>query len=225
MEEHPLQSLIFDYLKQALSPEEQAQVEEELIRNPAFAEEVKETRELMQSLALFGSGGLDEQLTKIREKESVDQSPPIRSISRWKVAAAISLLLVIGIAVWGGWKRQGELQLLAQAPADQISAPLLAEKELGQGAAPWHPLNDSLLLGMETYEKAAYEKAADILLRYVSQSPGDQAAAFYLGICYVQLKEDEAARIWLRTVDSDPVYQSLSTQYLSALWWRSWPNR
>lgn len=217
MDSQPLVELIPDYLKGNLPPEQVQQIEAAMSADQAFASEVEAQREMMIAMRAFGSGGIQDQVSTLKETR-VAPPPPMLGWRKVMVAvAAIGALILLAAAIGRLLQTNATERLLQSVPTDRISAELMLDKEASQGAGSWNPVADTLIAGMQAYNNKDFEEARKLLGAYMEAVPTDGPAAFYLGVCFLQLDNPEEAALWFNKAYHDPLIGSEARQFLDAL--------
>lgn len=143
-----------------------------------------------------------ERVRLLQDMQAVLSRRPGTNARWWTVLAVAASLLVAAGATWLRLRpvsqRQGQGVTAARAPVPARLAPSLAE--LAMVSPPryqrpqWRSASPAGFdLAIERYAKGDYAGAAPGLLAAVKADPGNTAASFFLGICYLmQNRNDEA---------------------------------
>ena len=191
--------LIEAYFTGTLTTHQQQQLEWLLQHDTTFSEAFKFEKEIRDTVIYNERQALKERFYNLDKKEM----KPVRKQARWWYAAA-SILVLIG-AAWFFWGTQPEVtpeKLYAQymEPYPNMVTPTVRGDVPAVGM-----LSEALAL----YDQQAYAQAATRLNQVYEEHPTD-AAAFYLAICHLLLKQPAEtirlleARKWEDTVYFSP---------------------
>lgn len=217
MDTHTLISLIPDFIKGQLSPSKALEIEEAIAKDPEFAAEVESQRDMLIAMQAYGPGGIKDQVASLKEAPPRPTPPNMSWRRLMVVAAAIGALVLLAAGIGRMLKANANERLLQSVPADRISAELRQIKSTSQGAGGWNPISDTLLAGMEAYQNNDFERARDLLETYMEVASPKDHATFYLGVCYMQLKQPETAAKWFMQTYHDALLGEQARQFLDAM--------
>lgn len=205
------------YLRKELSQEEHTSFTAQLNTDHKLRRELQLHRELHESI---GDSQLQQFTDLIQEREKAyfeDQDQ--RQIRRFRqyrtLAAAVSVLLIIGLGYW----------YLQRPPAPETLFATYYEAYHAPGTFRGQDpsdLEDNFLLGLARYDEALYAEAANYFSRTLEKDPGKDLAIFLRGLSYLETANFDLAERDLQAViaDEESLFQEQAGWYLGLLYLR-----
>ena len=229
---------IDDYLLGELNPEEQAAFEQEMAQDEALRQAVEEQQELIAAIQLENARRL---LDEVMTPSSRNVIKPLWQRAAPYLAVAASVLLLIT-----GWYllRPPSYERLYAANFEAAPGlpttlgltddPTFAEgmiaykqQQYEQALLRWQPLiargetSDTLqfYLGITQLGRGSPEEAAPLLSAVAEQptSPYQTDAQWYLALAYLRQGKQQAAREWLRGLQTSAQYRDQSQALLQKM--------
>lgn len=188
--------LIDRYLAGACTEAERAEVERRMAQEVAFAQQVNLLRELNRAIP-DRSAGFQAALAGVMAEVEAGQATPKRMRVRWYYSAAAALVLLLGIGL-ALWLRPQPLtyQQLAMQRFTPPPSPFL----LREGGA-----TDSLLTaGAQAYERGDYRQAAQVWAALPSDHPRASQVRLYQGIARLAADQPDQAEALLAALRDHP---------------------
>jgi tetratricopeptide (TPR) repeat protein len=201
--------LIENYISGTLSEVQQKELENLMITDNSFIEEIKLYREVDQAI-------LDDDLHKYRQKVKDLCSDPKSKTSGYfrikknliKLSVAASIIFLIGISLW---------QIIVRQSPDKIYTSFYRPYEADFSIRSSEIITDKIQLSYMLYQKGDYETCFNILDNYLARNYDNFTARFFYGMSALELGKTKLAIEQLSEVESN-----VSTPYsIHARWYLS----
>ncbi len=202
--------LIEKYLGDQLSEPEKEEIEERLRTDQVFAGRLELIREMKPALLSDVEGFKADLEDIIREKElegSNQFEVPFQKKRFYLIAASVSIIAVCLIL----YKMLSPGQNLQDLYAENFSVP-----QENISVRNDEQLSPNTQNAIEAYDQQQYDKALGYFKSMLEENPGNEAAVFYSGICYMMLDQPRRAIAMFDQILSN---QS-SAYYSSAAWYK-----
>lgn len=222
---------IRDYLRGNLEESLRAPFEERLKNDPAFAEEVRLEKDMLEGINLYAGEEEAQKIQRVRQRLQEDgffpgqESPPkgkVVSLSRRRliaIAASLAILLAAGLYLFLPDSGTGTYAGLYEAyyrPETAVLPALLDQLE-ASGFAQDVEQSRQLADALQRYETGAYAEAASALSTYLEQYPQDREARLFLGLAGLETGQYREAIPELRAAGkaAEPQVAAAANWYLA----------
>ncbi|HET6255454.1 MAG TPA: tetratricopeptide repeat protein [Puia sp.] len=201
--------LIDDYFKGLLTGEQQKQVEQRILSDPSFAEDLAfylSANEAVRQQLADDKKAWFKELYERSKTSAVPRKSPVRPLYVLATAAAIMAIVL------GGWWLFFRHPSPRQLADDYVSAKLMT---LGVRMSS---TRDTMQTAIERYNSNDLPAAAALFESFLQHHPDDEYAAQYSGIVYLRLKQYDKALHYFQQLAADTTlyynpalfYQSLT---------------
>lgn len=193
------------YLKGELSDTEKREVEIQITEDQPFAKDF--------AMVLLSKKAAKEEANKVRKEQFEEIRTKLErenktgktinfQYTKWSIAAAASVILILGITIFNNQKPNHELMANNFINEKLTTLPVLMGTE-----------TDSLQMGIQLYNKKAYSEAGVIFEKIANKVP---KALEYQGLTFLQLGNFDNALIAFQKLSKNELYKSRA-QLLQAL--------